>query len=214
MGSQRVRHDWVTFTFTLCIFTEIYSHHHYLIAEYLRAKLLQSSPTVCNPNDCRPPGSSVHSILQARILEWVAISSSRDLPNSEMQPKSLTSPALAGGFFTTEQPGKPLRIFDHPQKETSDPLSPSPQSLATSNLCPMHLPLWGIFISEITQYTVFCFCLPSLSMFSRITHCSLYQYFIPFYCQIISHCMNIPRFVYSFISWRARQLFAFFLLLW
>ena len=34
----------------------------------------QSCPTVCNPADCRPSGSSVHGILQARILEWVAIS--------------------------------------------------------------------------------------------------------------------------------------------
>ena len=37
----------------------------------------QSCPTLCNPVDCSPPGSSVHGILQARILEWVAISFSR-----------------------------------------------------------------------------------------------------------------------------------------
>ena len=37
----------------------------------------QSSPTLCNPMDCSPPGSSVHGILQARILEWVALPSSR-----------------------------------------------------------------------------------------------------------------------------------------
>ena len=35
---------------------------------------------LCNPMDCSPPGSSVHGILQARILEWVAISSSRGSP--------------------------------------------------------------------------------------------------------------------------------------
>ena len=38
---------------------------------------LQSCLTLCDPKDCRPPGSSVHGILQARILEWVAISYSR-----------------------------------------------------------------------------------------------------------------------------------------
>ena len=38
------------------------------------AKLLQSCPTLCNPIDGSPPGSSVPGILQARILEWVAIS--------------------------------------------------------------------------------------------------------------------------------------------
>ena len=40
-------------------------------------------------------------ILQARILEWVAIPSSRDLPNPGFKPVSLMSPALAGEFFTT-----------------------------------------------------------------------------------------------------------------
>ena len=41
----------------------------------------QSCPTLCDPMHCSPPGSSVHGISQARILEWVAISSSRDLPD-------------------------------------------------------------------------------------------------------------------------------------
>ena len=40
------------------------------------AKLLQLCPTLCDPIDGSPPGSSVHGILQARTLEWVAISSS------------------------------------------------------------------------------------------------------------------------------------------
>ena len=40
-------------------------------------KSLQLCPTLCDAVDCSPPGSSVHRILQARILEWVAISSSR-----------------------------------------------------------------------------------------------------------------------------------------
>ena len=41
------------------------------------AKSLQSCLTLCDPMDCSPPGSTVHGILQARILEWVAISCSR-----------------------------------------------------------------------------------------------------------------------------------------
>ena len=40
----------------------------------VHAKLLQSCPTLCNPMDCSPSGSSVHGILQVRILEWVVIS--------------------------------------------------------------------------------------------------------------------------------------------
>ena len=54
-----------------------------------------------NPMDCSPPGSSVHGILQARILEWVAMSFSRDLPDPGIKPVSLASPALAGAFFKT-----------------------------------------------------------------------------------------------------------------
>ena len=41
------------------------------------AKSLQSCPTLCDPMDCGPPGTSVCGILQARVLEWVAMPSSR-----------------------------------------------------------------------------------------------------------------------------------------
>ena len=44
------------------------------------AQLLQSCLTLCYPMDCSPPGSSVHRILQARILEWVASPFFRDFP--------------------------------------------------------------------------------------------------------------------------------------
>ena len=46
----------------------------------MHAKSLQSCPTLCNPMDSSPPGSSVHRILQARMLEWVVISFSIFLP--------------------------------------------------------------------------------------------------------------------------------------
>ena len=55
----------------------------------------------CNPTVCRPPGSSVHEILQARILEWGAISSPGNLPHPGIDSLLPVSPALAGGFFTT-----------------------------------------------------------------------------------------------------------------
>ena len=41
-------------------------------------KVAQSYPTLCDPMGCSPPGSSVHGILQARILEWVAFPFSRE----------------------------------------------------------------------------------------------------------------------------------------
>ena len=60
---------------------------------------------LCDPMDYSPPGSSVHGILQARILERVAIFSSTSTPPPLLDPgiklKSLRPPALAGGFFTT-----------------------------------------------------------------------------------------------------------------
>ena len=64
----------------------------------------KSCPTLFRPQDCSPPGSSVHGIFQARILEWVAVSFSRG--SSPLRDRT-ASPALAGGFFITEPPGKP-----------------------------------------------------------------------------------------------------------
>ena len=61
-------------------------------------------PTLCDLMDYRLPSSSVHGILQARILEWVAISSSR----GSSRPRDGTCiSCIAGGFFTTEPPGSP-----------------------------------------------------------------------------------------------------------
>ena len=54
----------------------------------------QSCLTLCHPVDCSPPGSSVHRILQARILEWVAMPTSRNLPDPRIKPKFPASPAL------------------------------------------------------------------------------------------------------------------------
>ena len=63
----------------------------------------QSCPTLCDPMGCSPPSSSAHGILQARILEWVAISSSR----GSSRPRDGTQVScIAGEFFTTEPPGK------------------------------------------------------------------------------------------------------------
>ena len=59
----------------------------------------QSCLTLCDPMDCSPPGYSVHGILWARILEWVAICYSRGSPDPGTEPMSLVSPALAGGYF-------------------------------------------------------------------------------------------------------------------
>ena len=72
--------------------------------------------TLCDPMDCSPSGSSVHGIFQARILEWVAISFSRGLPDPGIEPASPESSALAGGFFTTEPPGKPCIVLEQQKR--------------------------------------------------------------------------------------------------
>ena len=53
-----------------------------LAAATAAAKSLQSCPTLCDPRDGSPPGSSVHGIYQARVLEWVVIAFSLDDLNS------------------------------------------------------------------------------------------------------------------------------------
>ena len=69
-------------------------HHFYKRSFPL---LSQPCPTRHNPMDCSPPGSSIHGILQARILEWVAMSSSR----RSSQPRDQTQVScIAGRFFT------------------------------------------------------------------------------------------------------------------
>ena len=67
----------------------------------LHAKSLQLCQTLCDPMDCSPPGSSVHGILQARILEWVAISFSRRSSQPRDQTCISMSLALAGRFIST-----------------------------------------------------------------------------------------------------------------
>ena len=62
--------------------------------------------------NCSLPGSPIFGILQARILEWVAMPSSRGSCWSKDQTCVSTSPALASRFFTTEPPGKPPLPID------------------------------------------------------------------------------------------------------
>ena len=73
----------------------------------MHARFLQSSSTLCEPMDSSLPGSSVHGIFQARILEWIAIPPPGNLPDPGIESTCPASPALAGGFFTTIPPGEP-----------------------------------------------------------------------------------------------------------
>ena len=76
--------------------------------------LAQSCPTLCNLMDCSPPGSSVHGILQARILEWVAISFSR----GSSQPRDGTwVSCVAGRRFILCATRKALKLHGATKKK-------------------------------------------------------------------------------------------------
>ena len=80
-----------------------------------KSEVAQSCPTLCDPVGCSVPGSSVHGILQARVLEWVAISFSGDLPDPGIEP---WSPALQADALTSEPPGKPCNNTKRDAKES------------------------------------------------------------------------------------------------
>ena len=69
---------------------------HIILFMHVNVLVAQSCPTLCNPMDGSPPGSSVHGILQARILKWIAIPFSR----RSSQPRDQTRVScIAGRFF-------------------------------------------------------------------------------------------------------------------
>ena len=89
MGLQWVRHDWVT----ELNWTELNLDYTESESESISCSVL----SLCDPKDCSPSGSSVHGILQARILEWVAIPFSRG--SSWLRDQTLIS-RIIGRFFT------------------------------------------------------------------------------------------------------------------
>ena len=73
---------------------KLYKNQTDIRSQIPEVKVSQLCLTVCDPMDCSQPGSSVHEILQARILEWVAIPFSRGSSQPRMEPHT------AGRFFT------------------------------------------------------------------------------------------------------------------
>ena len=68
----------------------------------------QLCPSLCDAVGCTPPGSSVHGIVQARILAWAAMPFSGELPDPGSEAVPLTAPALAGSFLAAGDPEKHL----------------------------------------------------------------------------------------------------------
>ena len=67
-----------------------------------------SHARLCNTMDCSLPHSSVHGILQARILAWLPCPPPGDLPHPGSEIWVSCVSRVAGGFFTAEPPGKPI----------------------------------------------------------------------------------------------------------
>ena len=76
----------------------------------MHAQLLQSCPTLCDPMDCSTPGSSVHGILQPRILKF-PFPSQGDLPDLGIEPTSYVALALEGSSLPLVPPGTPSSMF-------------------------------------------------------------------------------------------------------
>ena len=113
---------------------------------------------LCDPIDCSPPDSSVHGILQIRILEWVAISSSR----GSSQPRNRTwvswVSCFAGRFFTTQPSTDCLQIF-------SDLWGPSTAKydLCNYSCCAFQIILMSSLILFLFATQQICYTLSSLT---------------------------------------------------
>ena len=87
-----------------CIRTYNYVRIKFYLRKLKSFVCAQSLHSLCDPMDYSLPGSFVRGILQAKILEWEAMPSSRGFPNPDIEP---TSPALQADSLPSEPPGKP-----------------------------------------------------------------------------------------------------------
>ena len=99
-------------------------------SKYCVCVCAQSCPTLCDPVNCSPQGSSVHGILQARILEWVVSPSPGDLPGPGIEPASPEAPVLQADSLPAKPSGKPpISITISTKWSLSVPLGNAPYYL-------------------------------------------------------------------------------------
>ena len=108
-------------------FTQAMCH---VLGEWV-VKVAQLSPTLCDPMDCSPPGSSVHGILQARVLEWVAMPFSRG--SSQLRDRTQVS-CIAGDFFTVWAAREACQVLEK-----------------SSVLTPIYGDSWNVGVVTITE---------------------------------------------------------------
>ena len=99
------------------MYINTYMHEYicviYILYACVHAKSLQLCLTLCNPMDCSPPGSSLHGILQARILEWTAMPSSSDLPDPGIEPVFHAASASQVDSLLLSHLGSPYIFYMH-----------------------------------------------------------------------------------------------------
>ena len=102
---------WWRLDTCICMAESLHCSHEtttILLISYVFVLVAQSCPTLCDPMDCSPPSFSVHGILQARILEWIAILFARGA--SQPRDRTLVS-CLTGRFLPFQQQGNPVEDF-------------------------------------------------------------------------------------------------------
>ena len=119
------------------------------LALWSRMLVTQSCLTLCDPTDCSPPGSSVHGILQARILKWIAVPFSR----VSSWPRDWTEVfCLAGGFFTSWTTRKALHQ-ERPANSSHTALQVQGDSTRSQgkNLILDHLMVERLFVNDLQE---------------------------------------------------------------
>ena len=141
---------------------------HWLILPCVHAKSLQLRPTLCDPLDCSPQGSSIHGILQARILEWVAISSSR----GSSQPRDQTwVSCITSRFFTLWVTREaPRQLYQVPYSQALRIRMTNLVGHYSSNYSPPPIPQWFISISHV-KYS------PSILRCPSLSHCTILSWY-------------------------------------
>ena len=134
----------------------------------------QSCPTLCDLVGCSPPGSSVHGIFQARILEWVAISYSKGSSWPKDQTHVSWVSCLAGRFFTTVPPVV-VQSLSHVWL-FSTPWTRACQASLSFTISQSLLKLKSIDLMMLPNHLILCHSLlflPSIRVFSN--ELALYQ---------------------------------------
>ena len=146
---RRVFNRWTTREVPLCIFLRNPSCFYGVSVCVLVAQLCL---TLCDPMDCSPPGFSVHRILQARILEWVAISFSRG--PSQREPASQVS-CINSFFLLLEPPGKSAAAAKSLQSTLCNPTDGSPPGSPIPGILQARTLGWvAIFFSSAWKWKV------------------------------------------------------------